>query len=139
MFTVVAVTSLDDWSFGQEVMVGDECHPVAPQVIRAYHGHLSGVYSLALHPTLDVLMTGGRDSVCRVWDMRTKLQVHCLSGHTQTVCSILAQPTDPQVCAYRSLARKVYIYTPVLLKLIIQFGTFSGQLEVCSRNKVNQK
>lgn len=67
------------------------------QVIRAYHGHLSGVYSLALHPTLDVLMTGGRDSVCRVWDMRTKLQVHCLSGHTQTVCSILAQPTDPQV------------------------------------------
>ena len=42
------------------------------QVIRHYHGHLSGVYSLAVHPTLDVLMTGGRDSVCRVWDMRTK-------------------------------------------------------------------
>ncbi len=41
-------------------------------MIRHYHGHLSGVYSLALHPTLDVLMTGGRDSVCRVWDMRTK-------------------------------------------------------------------
>ena len=32
------------------------------QVIRNYHGHLSGVYSLALHPTLDILMTGGRDS-----------------------------------------------------------------------------
>ena len=46
------------------------------QVIRQYHGHLSGVYSLALHPSLDVLMTGGRDSVCRVWDMRTKV---CLS------------------------------------------------------------
>eukprot|EP00983_Pelagomonas_calceolata_P037568 1136399-Pelagomonas_calceolata.AAC.1 len=45
------------------------------QVIRHYHGHLSGVYSLALHPKLDVLMTGGRDSVCRVWDMRTKVQV----------------------------------------------------------------
>ncbi len=45
------------------------------QVIRSYHGHLSGVYSLALHPKLDVLMTGGRDSVCRVWDMRTKVQV----------------------------------------------------------------
>lgn len=36
------------------------------QVIRSYHGHLSGVYCLALHPTLDILMTGGRDSVCRV-------------------------------------------------------------------------
>lgn len=43
------------------------------KVIRQYHGHLSGVYALALHPTLDVLMTGGRDSVCRVWDMRTKV------------------------------------------------------------------
>ncbi len=36
------------------------------QVIRSYHGHLSGVYCLSLHPTLDILMTGGRDSVCRV-------------------------------------------------------------------------
>ena len=42
-------------------------------MIRHYHGHLSGVYALALHPNLDILMTGGRDSVCRVWDMRTKV------------------------------------------------------------------
>jgi pleiotropic regulator 1 len=32
------------------------------KVIRNYHGHLSGVYSLAQHPTLDVIMTGGRDA-----------------------------------------------------------------------------
>ena len=50
-----------------------------------------------MHPTLDLLMTGGRDSVCRVWDMRTKVQVHCLTGHENTVCSILTQPVDPQV------------------------------------------
>lgn len=37
------------------------------KVIRNYHGHLSGVYSLAQHPTLDVIMTGGRDSGTRVW------------------------------------------------------------------------
>lgn len=48
---------------------------ILPQVIRQYHGHLSGIYSLALHPTLDVIVTGGRDSVARVWDMRTKVQV----------------------------------------------------------------
>ena len=86
-------------------------------------------------------MTGGRDSVCRVWDMRTKVcrlpepllcgnsplhldrdlayflslihecvaaplnmslcpaqvQVHCLTGHDDTVASILTQSTDPQV------------------------------------------
>lgn len=67
------------------------------QVIRNYHGHLSGVYCIALHPTLDLIMTGGRDSTCRVWDMRTKLQVFALSGHTNTVASVLTQPTDPQV------------------------------------------
>jgi hypothetical protein len=28
------------------------------RVIRDYHGHLSGVYCLSLHPTLDLLCTG---------------------------------------------------------------------------------
>lgn len=65
--------------------------------IRHYHGHLSGVYSLALHPTLDVLMTGGRDSVCRVWDMRTKAAVHVLTGHENSIASILTNSVDPQV------------------------------------------
>lgn len=36
------------------------------KVIRHYHGHLSGVMCMALHPTLDLLITGGRDSVARV-------------------------------------------------------------------------
>ena len=36
------------------------------KVIRHYHGHLSGVFCLNLHPTLDILITGGRDSVARV-------------------------------------------------------------------------
>lgn len=67
------------------------------KVIRHYHGHLSACYGLALHPTLNVLYTCGRDSTVRVWDMRTKSQVHCLTGHTNTVSSIIARGTDPQV------------------------------------------
>lgn len=67
------------------------------QVIRHYHGHLSGVFALELHPTLDLLVTGGRDAVARVWDMRTKHQVHCLSGHDNTVGAILTKGTDPQI------------------------------------------
>ncbi|KZV14684.1 protein pleiotropic regulatory locus 1-like [Dorcoceras hygrometricum] len=66
-------------------------------VIRSYHGHLSGVYCLALHPTIDILLTGGRDSVCRVWDIRSKMQIHALSGHENSVCSVFTRPTDPQV------------------------------------------
>lgn len=69
----------------------------AVQVIRNYHGHLSGVYSLTLHPTLPLLITGGRDSSVRVWDIRTRLQVHCLQGHTSTIASLLTNSTDPQI------------------------------------------
>jgi len=42
-------------------------------------------------------MTGGRDSVCRVWDVRTKNQVHVLSGHDGTVGCVKTNSTDPQV------------------------------------------
>ncbi|KAG4131830.1 hypothetical protein ERO13_D09G239000v2 [Gossypium hirsutum] len=67
------------------------------KVIRSYHGYLSGVYCLALHPTIDILLTGGRDSVCRVWDIRAKMQIFALSGHDNTVCSVFTRPTDPEV------------------------------------------
>lgn len=55
------------------------------------------MYTLALHPTLDVLVTGGRDGVARVWDMRTRSNVHVLSGHTGTVADVKCQEADPQV------------------------------------------
>jgi pleiotropic regulator 1 len=67
------------------------------QVVRKFHGHLSGVYSVALHPTLDVLVTGGRDSSARVWDMRTKTAVFVLGGHRDTVWSVATQAVEPQV------------------------------------------
>ncbi|KAJ2996145.1 pre-mRNA-splicing factor prp46, partial [Globomyces sp. JEL0801] len=47
------------------------------KVIRHYHGHLSGIYS--------------------VWDMRTKNQIHALTGHLSTVTSIQCQGVDPQI------------------------------------------
>lgn len=69
----------------------------ANKIIRHYHGHLSGVYALSLHPTLDVLVTSGRDASARVWDMRTKAQIHVLAGHTATVADVKCQESDPQV------------------------------------------
>lgn len=36
------------------------------QVTRHYHGHLSAVYSIDAHPTVDILVTAGRDSTARV-------------------------------------------------------------------------
>ena len=30
--------------------------------IRKYHGHLSGVFCIAKHPTMDLIVSGGRDA-----------------------------------------------------------------------------
>ena len=60
----LAVSSRSPYLFsaGEDKMV--KCWDLEyNKVIRHYHGHLSGVYSLSLHPTLDLLVTGGRDSV----------------------------------------------------------------------------
>ena len=81
------------------------------KVVRHYHGHLSAVYDLALHPTLDVLVSCGRDSTARVWDMRTKVNIHTLAGHTNTVSSVKCQSTDPQVIRLTS----AIITTTILL------------------------
>ena len=85
------------------------------QVVRHYHGHLSGVYDLSLHPTIDILVTCGRDASARVrllhigyyyvycviddqvWDMRTKACIHTLTGHTNTVACVKCQAANPQV------------------------------------------
>eukprot|EP01083_Nonionella_stella_P010982 31212_1 len=42
------------------------------KTIRSCHTHLSGVYDVAILPNIDVIVTCGRDSVARVWDIRTK-------------------------------------------------------------------
>lgn len=51
------------------------------KVIWSYQSHLSGVYCSALHPSLDILMAGDQDSVCRVWNMKTRAEVFVLTGH----------------------------------------------------------
>ncbi|CAI7568527.1 unnamed protein product [Penicillium bialowiezense] len=68
------------FSCGEDKMV--KCWDLETnKVIRHYHGHLSG----------------GRDGVCRVWDMRTRSNVHVLGGHKGTVADIKCQDADPQI------------------------------------------
>ena len=55
------------------------------------------VFTGSLHPTLDLLISGSRDSSARVWDIRTKKQVHLLGGHDGAVSSLLCQGNDPQI------------------------------------------
>lgn len=58
---------------------------------------MSGVFALALHPSLNVMATGGRDSTVRLWDMRTKAEISCFTGHRDIVESILMQDDEPQI------------------------------------------
>jgi pleiotropic regulator 1 len=50
-----------------------------------------------LHPTLDLLVTAGRDAVARVWDIRSRQPVFTLAGHTSTIYSVSTQAAHPQV------------------------------------------
>jgi pleiotropic regulator 1 len=70
------------------------------KVIRDYHAHLSGGYCVSILENQggpNILVTGGRDSVARVWDIRTAAEVAVLVGHNQTVASIACQMSLPQV------------------------------------------
>jgi pleiotropic regulator 1 len=55
------------------------------------------VHALCLHPKIDILISCGRDSTARVWDIRTKACIHTLVGHTNTVASVKSQSVDPQI------------------------------------------
>ena len=65
--------------------------------IRCVFRKHSGVYTLSLHPTLDILVTAGRDASARVWDVCIKVQIHVLTGHTATVADTKCQEGDPQL------------------------------------------
>jgi len=55
------------------------------------------VYGIDIHPTVDVIVTVGRDSTARVWDIRTKAAVHSLTGHTNTIADVKCQGVEPQI------------------------------------------
>eukprot|EP00834_Sanchytrium_tribonematis_P003545 NODE_140_length_16098_cov_0.678605.p4 type:complete len:354 gc:universal NODE_140_length_16098_cov_0.678605:8989-10050(+) len=59
------------------------------RAIRKYHGHLHGIYCMALDETGEWFVSGGRDAVCRIFDCRTRKQELVLTGHEKTVSSVL--------------------------------------------------
>jgi WD40 repeat protein len=60
--------------------------PVVFQVIRHYHGHLSAVHDISLHPTIDVLVTCGRDSTARVMSLTFIIPVFIVMPRCNFVC-----------------------------------------------------
>ena len=83
MFSVAEDKTVKCWDLEYNKVdvthASEQAESMSLQVIRHYHGHLSGVYSCSLHPQLDVLCTGGRDCAVRVWDVRTEREVRSCS------------------------------------------------------------
>jgi len=50
---------------------------------------------MAIHPDQNLLVTGGRDSTARVWDLRTRAEVMTLGGHGDTVWTVKMQADEP--------------------------------------------
>jgi len=79
------------------------------QVIRHYHGHLSAVYSIDIHPTIDVLVTCGRDATARVWYLHMRYTVFG---------SAMLCPTRGQIydgCWHRSIICPMLVVCPLVI------------------------
>jgi hypothetical protein len=48
--------------------------------------------------------------------MRTKNQVHALTGHLSTVSAIQCQPSDPQIITGKSLLHQMYTLNETTIK-----------------------
>lgn len=55
----------------------------------------AGLTSLAFHPALDLIVTGGVDGDVSVFNPQTRRQVAKLEGHSKRVTDVLAHPSEP--------------------------------------------
>lgn len=67
------------------------------KVLRKFKGHFSSVTGLAVHPLLNVLVSGGRDCTTRIWDMRIKKEIKVLDVHTNAISSVLVSEESPHL------------------------------------------
>lgn len=71
-------------------------------MVRHDHKHLSGVYPIGVHLTIDVFFTGGRDTEVHVWEVPTKALVYVFGSHTVVINSVAVAADDPQILSASS-------------------------------------
>jgi WD40 repeat protein/DNA-binding SARP family transcriptional activator len=63
------------------------------QTVKPLRGHQSRVWGLAVNPTGNRLVSGGKDQTLRFWDLERCVSLRTLKGHTNWVQSIAFSPT----------------------------------------------
>merc|ERR1712216_155862 len=95
--------------------------------VRNYHGHLSGVYCIGLHPTIHVLsghqgavncivsqaaepqfISGGMDHQVRLWDLAAGKCSVVLTNHKKSIRALALHPSEYTFCSYSSDHNKVW-------------------------------
>jgi serine/threonine protein kinase len=62
--------------------------PVAPAQIACFQGHAGWVRSVAITPDGRLALSGGDDSLVRVWGLQQHDELHCLDGHMGAVMAV---------------------------------------------------
>jgi WD40 repeat protein len=79
--------------------------------VRTFRGHSHGVWTVALAPDNQTLVSGGVDRLIRVWDVETGRMLRSLKGHTHDIRALLFTP-DGQTLASGSEDRTIRLWNP---------------------------
>ncbi|XP_058217936.1 protein pleiotropic regulatory locus 1-like [Rhododendron vialii] len=95
MHSFILVTRYEMWTGRLNLTLTGHIEQALPSTKNAHRCSLLVMTNKLNAETLS--RTRWSDSIYRVWDIHSKKQVHALSGHENTVCSVFTRPTGPQV------------------------------------------
>jgi WD40 repeat protein len=95
------------------------------QCVKALKGHRNGVWSVAFHPTSDLLVSGSNDSTVKLWNPHTGQSLRTLRGYSTGIKSVAFSP-DGQCLVSGGDNRKINLWSLASGKCIHMFEGHSS-------------